>query len=107
MYQLNLLFTLSIHNYICHLVFNQGEKERKAGRRGRIEGWGVSLLSGGSEFVQKGGTLFTVGLRTLAEASSKGRPHLQVTWVPVRKEWEEPCLEGRAGLPPHVILGTR
>ena len=82
----------------------EGKESRK---EGKDRGMGVSLLSGGSEFVQKGGTLFTVGLRTLAEASSKGRPHLQVTWVPVRKEWEEPCLEGRAGLPPHVNLGTR
>ena len=97
MYQLSLLFTLSIHNYICHLVFNQGEKERKAGRRGRIEGWGVSLLSGGSEFVQKGATLFTVSLRTLAEASSKGRPHLQVTWVPVSVGSSE---EGTGGAVP-------
>ena len=42
----------------------------------------VSLLSGGSEFVQDK-TLFTVSLRTPTKAPSKGRPHLQVTWVPV------------------------
>ena len=59
------------------------EKERKAGRKGRMRRVRVSLLSGGSEFVQKDKTLFTVSLRTLTKASSKGRPHLQVTWVPV------------------------
>lgn len=72
----------------------------------------MSLLSGGSEFVQKDGTLFTVSLRTLAEASSTGGPHPQVTWCQraqgaPSKEQEEPCLAGRAGLPRCVNSETR
>lgn len=72
----------------------------------------MSLLSDGSEFVQKDGTLFTVSLRTLAEASSTGGLHLQVTWSQraqgaSSKEQEEPCLAGRAGLPRSVNSETR
>lgn len=65
----------------------------------------MSLLSGGSEFVQKDGTLFTVSSQDAAEAG-----HLQEDRTckllksqraqgASSMEQEEPCLAGRAGLP--------
>lgn len=61
------------------------------------------MLSGGSEFVQKDGTLFTVSLRTLAQGVIYRRT--APARLPGPSEHRKlrvgagPCLAGRAGLP--------